>query len=146
MSSVWPRRKPLQLHRSASEPRRDGAPGRGSIPSTGAQQQAPLRQELLLPQERHLHTVSRRRSSRRRRRFIVYTQLIVSSLSGVCRKVVFFTTPPTGKCCSLGPVSSSLSLFRPPLVILTGIINADASCTSASFPPTQKSVSLEMRR
>lgn len=47
---------------------------------------------------------------------------------------------------SLGPVSGSHLLFRPPLVILTGIINAAASHTSASFPPTQKSVSLQMRR
>lgn len=47
---------------------------------------------------------------------------------------------------SLGPVSSSHSLFRPPLVILTGIINAATSRASASFPPTQQSVSLEMRR
>lgn len=63
-------------------------------------------------------------------------------LSAVCRKVF----PPLEKCCSLGPVSSSHSLFRPPLVILTGIINAAASLASASFPPTQQSVSLEMRR
>lgn len=63
-------------------------------------------------------------------------------LSAVCRKVF----PPLEKCCSLGPVSSSHSLFRPPLVILTGIINAAASRASASFPPTQQSVSLEMRR
>lgn len=141
MSSVWPCRQPLQLHSSASESRRDGAPGRGSIPSAGAQQQAPLRQELLLPQERHLHTVSRHHRS-----FIVCTRLIVASLSGVCRKVFFFFIHTSEECCSLGPVSTSLSLFRPPLVILTGIINAEAPCTSASFPPTQKSVSLEMRR
>lgn len=55
---LWLPREPLQLHGSAADPRRDGAPGRGAIPSSGAQQQTPLSQELLLPQEWHLHTVS----------------------------------------------------------------------------------------
>lgn len=51
-------RKPLQLHGSAPDPRRDGASGRGTFPSSGAQQPTPLCEELLLPQERHLHPVS----------------------------------------------------------------------------------------
>lgn len=51
-------RQPLQLHGAASDPRGDGAPGRGTLPGAGAQQQTPLREKLLLPQERHLHTVS----------------------------------------------------------------------------------------
>lgn len=51
-------REPLQLHGSAPDPRRDGASGRGTFPSAGAQQQTPLCEELLLPQEWHLHTVS----------------------------------------------------------------------------------------
>lgn len=92
-------RQPLQLHGSAPEPRGDGAPGRGPIPGAGAQQQAPLRQELLLPQKRHLHTVSRRR-------LIVCTHLIVLPLSGVCRKV-----STSEKCRSFAPVSTSLSLI-----------------------------------
>ena len=45
------------------EPRRDGEPGRGQLPRPGAQQPAPLRQELLLPEERHLHPVRTPRRS-----------------------------------------------------------------------------------
>lgn len=51
-------RQPLQLHGSAANPWGDGASGRGTLPNPGAQQQAPLCEKLLLPQERHLHTVS----------------------------------------------------------------------------------------
>lgn len=56
---ILPCRQPLQqLHVAAPDSRRDGSPRRGTFPSPGAEQQAPLRQKLLLPQERHLHTVS----------------------------------------------------------------------------------------
>ncbi len=51
-------RQSLQLHGSASVPWRDGAPGRRTLPRTGAQQPTPLCEKLLLPQEWHLHTVS----------------------------------------------------------------------------------------
>lgn len=51
-------RQPLQLHSAASDPRRDGAPGWWTLPGPGAEQQTPLSEKLLLPQERHLYTVS----------------------------------------------------------------------------------------
>lgn len=56
-----PSRKPLQLHSPASDPRRNGASGWGTLPRPGAEQQTPLCEKLLLPQEWHLHTVSHNR-------------------------------------------------------------------------------------
>lgn len=53
--SIPSRRERFQGDRP--EPRRDGEPGRGQLPRLGAQQPASLRQELLLPEEWHLHPV-----------------------------------------------------------------------------------------
>lgn len=52
-----------RLQGDSPEPWRDGEPGRGQLPSPGAQQPAPVCQELLLQEEWHLHPVGTPRCS-----------------------------------------------------------------------------------